>query len=57
MLVRVWEYEVAPGCEAEFEQLYGSTGAWAQLFARSAGHHAELDSRCAAVTTSKLEIR
>ena len=24
MLVRVWEYEVAPGCEVEFEQLYGS---------------------------------
>jgi len=38
MLVRVWEYEVAPGREAEFEQLYGSAGAWAQLFARSAGH-------------------
>lgn len=37
MLVRVWEYEVAPGCEAEFEQLYGSTGAWAQLFARQSG--------------------
>lgn len=94
MLVRVWEYEVAPGLEAEFEQLYGSAGAWAQLFARSAGHlstelyravdqparyltvdrfadadswreflrehgaaYAELDSRCAAVTTSELEIR
>ena len=54
MLVRVWEYEVAPGCEVEFEQLYGSAGAWAQLFARSAGH---LDSRGAAVTTSELEIR
>ena len=38
MLVRVWEYEVAPGRAAEFEQLYGSAGAWAQLFARSAGH-------------------
>jgi heme-degrading monooxygenase HmoA len=38
MLVRVWEYEVVPGREAEFEQLYGSAGAWAQLFARSTGH-------------------
>jgi heme-degrading monooxygenase HmoA len=38
MLVRVWEYEVVPGRQAEFEQLYGPAGAWAQLFARSAGH-------------------
>jgi heme-degrading monooxygenase HmoA len=94
MLVRVWEYEVAAGREAEFEQLYGSAGAWAQLFARSAGHlgtelyrgverpgryltvdrfsdseswrrfrgehgtdYAELDSRCAPLTTSQVEIR
>ena len=27
MLVRVWEYEVVPGRQAEFEQLYGSAGA------------------------------
>lgn len=38
MLVRVWEYEVVPGREAEFERLYGSAGAWAQLFSRSPGH-------------------
>ncbi|HEY7103076.1 MAG TPA: antibiotic biosynthesis monooxygenase [Mycobacteriales bacterium] len=94
MLVRVWEYEVVPGREAEFEQLYGSAGAWAQLFARSAGHlstelyraldrpvryltvdrfadaeswqrflrehgadYAELDSRCAPLTTAEVEIR
>jgi hypothetical protein len=38
MLVRVWEYEVVPGREAEFERLYGPAGAWARLFARSAGH-------------------
>jgi heme-degrading monooxygenase HmoA len=94
MLVRVWEYEVVPGREAEFERLYGSAGAWAQLFARSAGHvrtelyrgveqparyltvdrfsdtdswqrflsehgadYAELDSRCAHLTTSQVEIR
>jgi hypothetical protein len=93
MLVRVWEYEVVPGREVEFEQLYGSDGAWAQLFARSAGHlstelyrgvdlparyltvdrfsdadswqrflsehgkdYAELDSRCAKLTTSQVEI-
>ncbi len=94
MLIRVWEYEVVPGREAEFEQLYGSTGAWARLFGRSAGHlgtelyrgldrpgryvtvdrfsdveswqrflgehgddYAELDSRCAQLTTSEIEIR
>src|SRR4051794_16118121 len=94
MLVRVWEYQVVPGREAEFEQLYGSAGAWAQLFARSASHvstelyrgvdqparyltvdrfsdtrawqqflsehgsdYAELDSGCAQLTTSQVEIR
>jgi heme-degrading monooxygenase HmoA len=93
MLVRVWEYEVVPGREAEFERLYGSTGAWARLFARSTGHvstelyrgvnqparymtvdrfsgtdswhrflsehgddYAELDSRCAHLTTSQVGI-
>jgi heme-degrading monooxygenase HmoA len=93
MLVRVWEYEVAPGREAEFEQVYGSAGAWAQLFARSGGHlstelyrrvdqparyltvdrfsntdswqrflteygddYADLDSRCAPLTTSQVEL-
>ena len=53
MLVRVWEYEVAPGCEAEFEQLYGSTGAWAQLFARSAGH---MRPSCIARSTNPRDI-
>ena len=38
MLIRVWEYEVIPGREAEFEQLYGSAGAWARLFGRSTGY-------------------
>lgn len=35
MLVRVWEYEVVAARAAEFERLYGSTGAWARLFASS----------------------
>jgi heme-degrading monooxygenase HmoA len=37
VLVRVWKYEVVPGCEAEFERTYGSAGDWAQLFAQSKG--------------------
>jgi heme-degrading monooxygenase HmoA len=94
MLVRVWEYEVMPGREADFEQLYGPAGAWARLFARSDGYvstelyrgvdrpgryltvdlfsdagswwrflhdhgsvYAELDGRCAELTTSQAEIR
>jgi heme-degrading monooxygenase HmoA len=93
MLIRVWEYEVVPGREAEFEELYGSAGAWAQLFSRSTGYagtelyrdverparyltvdrfsdtdswqrflsedgddYADLDSRCAHLTSSDVEI-
>lgn len=37
MFVRVWEYDVAEGREAEFDRVYSSDGAWAQLFARSEG--------------------
>ena len=37
MLVRVWQYEVVPGREAEFERAYGSAGDWARLFALSEG--------------------
>ena len=38
MLVRVWQYDVVPGVEAEFERVYGRNGDWARLFARSAGY-------------------
>jgi heme-degrading monooxygenase HmoA len=37
LLVRVWQYEVVPGREAEFERVYSSAGDWARLFARSKG--------------------
>jgi heme-degrading monooxygenase HmoA len=33
-----WEYVVAPGREAEFVQLYGSKGAWVDLFRRAEGY-------------------
>jgi heme-degrading monooxygenase HmoA len=35
MLVRVWQYDIQPGREAEFERIYGASGDWAQLFGRS----------------------
>lgn len=37
MKVRVWRYEVADAAREEFEHEYGPDGAWAKLFARSAG--------------------
>ncbi|KAB7743303.1 hypothetical protein GA707_14480 [Nostocoides sp. F2B08] len=37
MFVRVWQYEVRGGREAEFLRVYGGDGTWARLFARSDG--------------------
>ena len=34
----VWEYDVRPGCEREFEAAYGPGGDWAQLFRQSHGY-------------------
>ena len=34
MFVILWEFEVKPGSEAAFENVYGPAGAWAQLFQR-----------------------
>lgn len=33
----VWEFEVRPGCESEFEKVYGSTGDWVRLFRTASG--------------------
>jgi heme-degrading monooxygenase HmoA len=38
MFVIVWQFEVMPEHIAEFEQQYGPSGAWAQLFAKSTGY-------------------
>src|SRR5256885_16680929 len=35
--VRLWEFRVRPGCEKEFEAVYGREGDWVQLFRRSNG--------------------
>lgn len=31
----LWEFQVRPGMEAEFERHYAAAGTWAQLFRRS----------------------
>jgi heme-degrading monooxygenase HmoA len=36
--VIIWEFVVREGREREFEEVYGSKGAWAVLFAKSAEH-------------------
>ena len=38
VFVRIWQYEVTAGREAEFEQVYGADGDWARLFALSDGY-------------------
>jgi heme-degrading monooxygenase HmoA len=37
MMIRVWEYDVPEAAAADFERIYGSDGAWAQLFSASDG--------------------
>jgi heme-degrading monooxygenase HmoA len=34
----IWEFRVSLELQAEFERHYGSSGAWARLFGRSAGY-------------------
>ena len=36
--VYVWEFEVRPGCEAEFERNYGPDGSWVELFRAAHGY-------------------
>ena len=38
MYTIVWAYRVPPDREAEFERLYSSNGAWAELFKKSKGY-------------------
>jgi hypothetical protein len=38
MFVVLWEYEVKPGCEQEFEKVYGPGGDWDSLFCNEAKH-------------------
>jgi len=34
----IWEFQVRPEKEVEFERVYGPNGEWAQLFRRAAGY-------------------
>jgi heme-degrading monooxygenase HmoA len=36
--VHVWEFQVRPGHEAEFERHYGPEGSWARLFRTAEGY-------------------
>ncbi len=36
--VVIWEFQVRPEAEVEFEQVYGPDGDWAQLFRRAEGY-------------------
>jgi hypothetical protein len=38
MFVVLWEFEVKPGCEEQFEKVYGPGGDWDSLFRRDANH-------------------
>jgi heme-degrading monooxygenase HmoA len=40
MFLVLWEYEVKPGSEKQFEKVYGPAGDWAQLF-RTGSHFQE----------------
>jgi heme-degrading monooxygenase HmoA len=38
MFVALWEFEVKPGYEKEFEKVYGPEGDWAKLFRNDANY-------------------
>ena len=37
MHIIIWEYQVKPERQAEFEKIYAANGAWAELFKRGTG--------------------
>ena len=38
MYIIIWEYQVEPEHQAEFEGTYAANGAWAQLFKKETGY-------------------
>lgn len=39
MFVILWQFDIAEGSIAAFEEAYGSAGSWSQLFSRSTAYH------------------
>ena len=38
MHIIIWEYQVKPEQQAEFEKIYAANGAWVELFKKGAGY-------------------
>jgi len=38
MYIIIWEYQVKPEKQAEFEKIYAANGAWAELFKKGTGY-------------------
>jgi len=42
MFLVLWEFDVKPGCDEQFESVYGPGGDWAQLFRRDPAYQRTL---------------
>jgi heme-degrading monooxygenase HmoA len=42
MFLALWEFDVKPGCEKRFENVYGPDGDWARLFRRDPAYRRTL---------------
>jgi heme-degrading monooxygenase HmoA len=38
MYIIIWEYQVKPDKQAEFEKIYAANGTWAELFKKGTGY-------------------
>ena len=45
MFLVLWEFDVKPGCDEQFESVYGPGGDWAQLFRRDPAYQRTLQLR------------
>ena len=52
----VWRFTIAPESKLRFESVYGPNGAWAVLFARSAGYRGSELLRCTTDLNTYLTI-
>jgi hypothetical protein len=42
MFLVLWEFDVKPGCDERFENVYGPSGVWVQLFRRDSAYQRTL---------------